>query len=218
MELTTYVIHDVPGLLVHASFFEAHHMCSSSSRKRAKLVSKNSISVGSESILGSGVARLNMDFLRRVIECLLYLVVPCCTLLYQQAKRCQDFVIFWGNKCSGHFWARKQVTESCMSFYFLLAESPCMTPMHIAIKVSRTRIGRCHLFARPANVLEDLGFDAGAANGSRSVYSLMARSTKNTGNHETIQTHNPFCFGKGTASNPKQAKTLGCLNQHDKNS
>lgn len=34
--------------------------------------------------------------------------------------------------------------------------------------------------------------------------------------HETIQTHNPFGFEKGNASNPKLPKTLGCLNQHDK--
>lgn len=126
-------------------------------------MSKNSISVGSESILGSGVARLNILFSRRVIECLLYLVVPIS----------QDMSRFCVNKCSGHFWARKQVTESCMSCYFLVADLPCMTPMHVAIRVSRTRIGRYHLFARPANVLEDLGFDAGAANGSRSVCSLM---------------------------------------------
>ena len=105
MELTTYVIHDVPGLLVHASFFEAHHMCSSSSRKRAKLVSKNSISVGSESILGSGVARLNMDFLRRVIECLLHLVVPCCTLLYLVVPTSQEMPRFCDILGKQVFWA-----------------------------------------------------------------------------------------------------------------
>ena len=160
------------------------------------------------------------------------LVVPCCA---NKSRFCV-------NKCSGHFWARKQVTESCMSCYFLLADLPCMTPMHVAIRVSRTRIGRYHLFARPANVLEDLGFDAGAANGSRSVCSLMtshdassllmcwlhnslnfvwteghaAKKVLGTMRHETIQTHNPFGFEKGNASNPKLPKTLGCLNQHDK--